>query len=70
MWEICRGAVGGNCVGELCLGELYLGELCLGELCGRNCVGEAARRSCVSFMPCVSDPFTEVFNMLLCGMFQ
>ena len=39
-----------------------------------SCVGEpvcgAVLGNCVSSMTCVSDQFTEVFNMLLCGMFQ
>ena len=62
--ELCVGDMRGSCWEELCVGAVF------GELCGRNCVEETASGSCVSFMPCVSDPFTEIFNMLLCGMFQ
>ena len=37
------------------------------ELYGGSCVGETVGELCFIH---ASDPFTEVFNMLLCGMFQ
>ena len=57
-------AVGGR--GELCSSIVWKSDTgrCA---CGGNCVGEAVGELCFIH---VSDPFTKVFNMLLCGMFK
>ena len=59
------------CVGgELCVGAVsqHCGESDTGRCArGTNCVGEAVGELCFIH---VSDSFTEVFNMLLCGMFK
>ena len=57
VWELCGGTVG-------TVAQLY-GELCGGDVCKELYMGEAVFHLCL-----VSDPFMEIFNMLLCGMFQ
>ena len=64
MWAavcVCGSCVGGT-VGDVA--QLY-GELCGGDVCKELYMGEAVFHLCL-----VSDPFMEIFNMLLCGMFQ
>ena len=58
-------------MGELC--PSIVGKVIRGRCArGRNCVGGTVLqklRGELCFIH-VSDPFTEVFNMLLCGMFK
>ena len=77
--KVIRGGVhvGGTVWGELCWrscgGAMF--HSCMygggggGTVCG-SWLGGAVCRAVWGAVSCVSDPFTEVFNMLLCGMFQ
>ena len=58
MWDLCVG----NCVGR----AVHV----VGSYVGGAVFEKLIYGGCISFMSYVSDPFTEMFNMLLCGMFQ
>ena len=57
-------------MGAVCqhCGESDTGEVCTWEeLCGGSCWRSCGGELCFIH---VTDPFTEVFTMLLCGMFK